>query len=1202
MKTIKLHFGLLISICALFLGTFTLSNCNTALGERLNLDPPMVTITEPYAMQSIKDEATLVIRGIAQDRDEIVTIKVTVEKTKDPSNMDALDYIKEFIGETGVWSAKTKTIDILDQGWKGVNLVEWFIEIPMGDADNGEYIISANAINNVHNEGPATQQRVVVDKEPPTVTITLPDLKTPTELNAYKARDTTCLDKLYNQSVKIQYEATDDFSIAGLELTLLDEANNIYYQQPVEEAKRSGNITVYAKDIVNPVTGKIPGDEIGDKIYLRIKSKAWDLAGNEKEEEHKYFVWWPYADWPWVGDDLGDATSSLNKTEVYPEQTVYGQAYDNQGVKSVTFSVFGGSGYTVVVLPQSTQINKPLPGIENPSGFFTFSFDAPKTPGSYKIETITEDIYEHITTQEFYFKVKDPPGLDPLLVGFAGSSSAGLYGLTNPTINIHLNVRETIQVNNNATLLLNVNKANSQPAFAALTSGNGTQKLIFTYTVQAGDGCDELNIEGINIATMTKPPADGGGTVPWPNTLEILPGREFKVMNGGIQISTSSPTYNSHSTTLTNNTLTITFTSALDISKGSGDITLTQQDTTSAPYLAPAVLTKAEYLKFGGDAALGAYYERGINSASASGVADTSEKYVLKYGTNTDDTDVITALKGQKADKIIIAVVSSAVTLNNKTLSINLSDTYGFAPRVKGVSYIITYEAGIIKDAQNNKVAAATGNSRIFSVAGVNKPYIRVEKKREEIRAASTGTMLSVTGVTQVLTTGSFWITNANFVIQANKPTSAGNWVQVPPFRIGNNKNRNNTEVTVSTTSQTNYISAQQGYSIVGDSNDADGGGLWRNIANNNLYCFSWWIGDNGGNSQWTRIYTQATVNTNTAQFWINPYANPLYFNFTDSGEAPGFYVGTNGRNPMWINTNSGTQSTANNPGTGYILIGSLRTEATCETTAVPAKTTAIQPLTVGVKIDCQTPGATVRYSTSSATGSPYAGGFGRDGESGHPTKPSFSMPTTSTTTIARNASFTLGKADDLNGYIYGIRAEATNNSITELAYEKATRSVIMFNNIAEAVNWSNPKDGTNSLTSRTTALGGGRTLQLWLRGGDDLSGSSRTPGFPMSWSDEDYTGARLMSGIDGAGTWYWVSWEISTQAYFHFVAGTTTTVAETIKGPLEWGWAKNAWAFQHTEYPLYPGCCLFFTRNTRVTHPATENFEFYDNFSGSRP
>jgi hypothetical protein len=1183
--------GLFITISVFLLGTLTFNSCDlpAALGSKLNLDPPMVTIIEPVFLKNITN--TLFIKGIATDRDEIVNLNVTIEKTK-KTGESGTPWKKEFFGVRGVWSAANPA-DILDSTWDVVKqgLVEWSIEIPMASVAEGEYLISAGAVNNVQNAGPLAQQRVVVDHTPPDVTITLPSLEQDSkldELTDYPLRNAAYFDKLHNRSVIIQYEVTDEFSIAALQFTLTDKDGNVYYKEFVEKAKRSGNFTILADSLYDytayELSGGLTKTKLEDRTNLQIISQAWDMAGNVKDppRSHGYFVWCPPADFPWaegVGDKYPNTLSTSESKQIYPEQDVYGQAYDNQGVKSVTYSVYGGVALDVLVKTGS-QENIPLQEGAAPSQFFNFKFIAPKQDGIYKIVTVTKDIYDNETTDEFSFYVFVPSGNRALFQGF--DAIPDTYGI-GETITIHLNLDRPVRVNNDATLTLNVRNGSATSALATLVStSNGTNKLSFTYTPKAGDSAAELHVESINTTSRTQP---NGDPLAWPNTFEMIPGQGLESL-GAIIISTDSPTLTN--TAYIGTTLTLTF-SKQPLYKGQGNITLTQQEGT---YLAPAVLTKTEYIKFGGDAVLGSYYKLGINGADQSGTPDTSEKYVLDYTYNTNNTSLISALKGKDADKIIIAVVSSAATVSNNTLLINLSDIYGYAPRVKGATYIITYDEGIIKDDQGNNVTALDGTSRTLTVSGVNKPYIRVEKKKESYITSGEILNPTVTFNRTTETLGGRWVRNANFEIQAAKPTTGGTWEQVLPFFIGTRIDDNNREITGYLTSQTGrYIPSTQGQ--IQGNHVGGNGSFWQNNTNQNTLRFSWWF-DNGAGG-WT-------LQPTGTPFWVNPYDNDIIL-YDNNDSTPGFYVGTHNNPPMWVNiatTGAQTSTSATSPGKGYIHTGGKRfadsVTITAETETVAKNVTAVQPLTVGVKIDCQTPGATVRYSTSSATGNPYGGQFDLAGEIGHPTAPSFSMPTTSTTTLAANASFTLGQAGNLNGYIYGIRAaaQATQNSTThtEYAYEKAARSVIMFNNIGQANNWS---------ALRTLATNVGRNLQLWIRGGDDLSGSSLTPGFPMSWSDADYKGARLMSGITDGGAWYWVTWEVSTQAYFHFVAGTTSDIAQAENGPQNWGWAKNAWSFQHEEYPLYSGACLVFRRDTVVTKPATDTFEFYNTFSGSR-
>ncbi len=125
-----------------------------------------------------------------------------------------------------------------------------------------------------------------------------------------------------------------------------------------------------------------------------------------------------------------------------------------------------------------------------------------------------------------------------------------------------------------------------------------------------------------------------------------------------------------------------------------------------------------------------------------------------------------------------------------------------------------------------------------------------------------------------------------------------------------------------------------------------------------------------------------------------------------------------------------------------------------------------------------------------------------------------------------------------------------------------------------------------------------GKTTQLWLRGGDSKNGDSLTPGFPLSWDENDYDGIRLMTP-DG-NNWYWISWEVNATAYFHFIAGTTTTATEAENGPLDWSWSKDTWSFQQDKYPLHPGGSVSLSPGSIVPGSPTGTYSF-PAFTGRR-
>lgn len=227
----------------------------------------------------------------------------------------------------------------------------------------------------------------------------------------------------------------------------------------------------------------------------------------------------------------------------------------------------------------------------------------------------------------------------------------------------------------------------------------------------------------------------------------------------------------------------------------------------------------------------------------------------------------------------------------------------------------------------------------------------------------------------------------------------------------------------------------------------------------------------------------------------------------------------------------------------------------------------AIQPLTVGLRMDCRTPGATIYYTrnhpaphapqdiASTVTVVPHNTG----------TKPSpldsLTDPGVPTTSNNRyTTALTLGSStNNTHGYRYRYHVRAYKDEAwSDDAHAIAYRSVLAFN----------PKNV--NVGNRPGLVG---NTQIWLRGGDKDSGAVFTPGFPLSWDTSEYDKIRLMTR-ESDTRWYWVSWELYTTAYVGLLLGTTSTdLADTIaKGPLRWGWGKNEWVPFKQYYPLFPG------------------------------
>ncbi|MDR0443730.1 MAG: hypothetical protein LBH44_10010 [Treponema sp.] len=436
----------IITICALAaLAVFSSCDGPLALGTRLNIVPPEITIDRPDFMENIKD--TLEISGTASDDDEIVSLFITVEKVRGAA------WKHEWHGERGKWRSSGDGNDSKG-GWtaKGKGRINWSVSLSMIGAPSGEYLISVGAENNVKNRGAMAERRVVIDTEHPLVTVLNPvlwfdDHEGPNnynfatdvepEFNKWKLRDPAVLDNLHNKSITLQYEVKDDFSIAKLRFRLADSTGSeIYYDAAVQNPNWNGRFVIDGKLILDPNTGKPFSIGETDKCYMQLVSYAEDNAGNYENRSHGWLVWWPKADLPWTTGVGHENNPDL--FQVYPGSKVQsGQAYDNDGVAKVAYRIFKQSTPSNYDIPVDVgeYINQPMDENSNPSRFCSWSFDAPADSNDYMIEITTSDIFGTKGTDIRYFhvyhtdapdiKITSPNPDEPLFGNTSGAFTIG---------------------------------------------------------------------------------------------------------------------------------------------------------------------------------------------------------------------------------------------------------------------------------------------------------------------------------------------------------------------------------------------------------------------------------------------------------------------------------------------------------------------------------------------------------------------------------------------------------------------------------------------------------------------------------------------------------------------------------------------------------------------------------------------------------
>ena len=248
-------------------------------------------------------------------------------------------------------------------------------------------------------------------------------------------------------------------------------------------------------------------------------------------------------------------------------------------------------------------------------------------------------------------------------------------------------------------------------------------------------------------------------------------------------------------------------------------------------------------------------------------------------------------------------------------------------------------------------------------------------------------------------------------------------------------------------------------------------------------------------------------------------------------------------------------------------------------------------PLTARVYMETQTPGAEVYYTIGHAKGeevrvnkSPNTDFSNVPGADYKVTVPSSASTRydgrfiTLGADVLDGTDYTIDERDGSafnagNGSIAGakfaIRAEAViGGKRSDPAYEYATRTVLKF------VISGNYEDGGKSGTKDVEGGGKLKDLKVWIIGGDYTHGGNSIDPFPLSWSDtSSFKLMRYVSAFDDNmyGKFYWVSWDLSANAYHGFVVGDVPADAATA-GPSFWYAGSYGWAAVKDMYILHQG------------------------------
>lgn len=326
-----------------------------------------------------------------------------------------------------------------------------------------------------------------------------------------------------------------------------------------------------------------------------------------------------------------------------------------------------------------------------------------KNNGTYNVICRQTDLANNVSDIKEGFSVIIDKG--PLLKNITTENPNGKYskGLIKGIINF----RVPVKFQSGATLKLNIGEDVNikEPT----TESN---KFEFEYEIAENDKTDLLNIEEFPTTVLYK---DKEVNVSLTDDINIKANRTIEVDAIPLEVDTDS--FELPET----NKLTINFNKKIS-KNGSGDITLSIEDD---DYVVPYVLSKEEYDEFG--EALSSYYTKALNGAElieGSLVKNSKTMYVLNYDKEGDENELKTLFRNKSKNSISIPLVSEIVTIDEKSLTIDLSGDIKLP--ISGTDFTIDIPAeSFIDEFKNtNSIISKTVSSK----AKPEAPVIRMEK------------------------------------------------------------------------------------------------------------------------------------------------------------------------------------------------------------------------------------------------------------------------------------------------------------------------------------------------------------------------------------------------------------------------------------------------------------------------------------------
>lgn len=352
-------------------------SCQIGLGEKVDVYAPTVKVFNPIHTGYVLK--TFQINGTATDDTAITKLELKIEPLDNPTPETTFKYRvvdnvwEKYSSSNGLWErVETNGNDEFIYAKGSKKEIKWSLafEMPQTIQNGTEFSISTQAFDYYGNESSNSkdERSVIVDTTEPKVSIISPSIiKSYTTIEnsyqKYKLNDNSILANLINGKFTVKGSQKEDGRLSKLIVYLDEKTDNSI------ENISSGNVVarkeVTGDNLRNWETSFDLSDFTNDtykegKHLLRLVTQSYDQAGNCSTEFHGWFVYWNEADKPWCVCSFGGEKPD-SKIGVYPNSSLQGQAYDDDGIKSIEINVYNSDGSKVdsnsVLLDLSSENN-----------------------------------------------------------------------------------------------------------------------------------------------------------------------------------------------------------------------------------------------------------------------------------------------------------------------------------------------------------------------------------------------------------------------------------------------------------------------------------------------------------------------------------------------------------------------------------------------------------------------------------------------------------------------------------------------------------------------------------------------------------------------------------------------------------------------------------------------------------------------------